>query len=47
MAPHLSRVWQTLHDDWQAKSEQIERLGQDEAEILVKMPDILFGGSGS
>ena len=26
LAPHLSRVWQDLHDDWQAKTAQIERL---------------------
>lgn len=42
LAPHLSRVWQTLHDDWQAKSQQIERLEQDLAEILVKTPYILL-----
>jgi hypothetical protein len=42
LAPHLSRVWQTLHDDWQAKSQQIERLEQDVAEILVKTPYILL-----
>jgi transposase len=38
LAPHLTRVWQALHDDWQAKSRQIVRVEQDLAEILAKTP---------
>ncbi len=39
---HLSRIWQTLHDDWRAKTEQIGRLEQELAEILVKTPYVLL-----
>jgi transposase len=42
LAPHLTRVWQSLHDDWQAKTQQILRVEQDLAEILVKTPYILL-----
>ena len=42
LAPHLARVWQALHDDWQAKTRQIVRLERDLAEILVKTPYVLL-----
>ena len=42
LCAHLSRVWQTLHDDWRAKTEQIRRLEQELAEILVKTPYVLL-----
>lgn len=38
LSAHLGRVWQTLHDDWLAKTKQIARLERDLAEILVKTP---------
>src|SRR5690606_26425806 len=42
LAEHLRRIWQTLHDDWKAKTEQIVRIERDLAEILVKTPYILL-----
>jgi len=39
---HLTRVWQALHDDWQAKTQQIARLEQELAEILVQTPYVLL-----
>jgi transposase len=42
LAPHLTRVWQALYDDWQAKTRQIDRLEQDLCEILVKTPYVLL-----
>ncbi len=42
LAARLSRVWQTLYDDWQAKTRQITRLEQNLAEILVKTPYVLL-----
>lgn len=38
----LSRVWQTLYEDWQAKTRHIERLEQELAGILVKTPYLLL-----
>lgn len=42
LAPQLTRIWQALHDDWLAKTNQITRLQRDLAEILVKTPYILL-----
>jgi transposase len=42
LAPHLSRVWQALHDDWRQKTLRITRVEQEIAEILVKTPYILL-----
>lgn len=42
LAEHLTRVWQTLYEDWQAKTRQITRLEQDLAGILVKTPYVLL-----
>lgn len=42
LAEHLSRVWQTLHDDWRAKTEQIRMLERKLAGMLVKTPYILL-----
>ena len=42
LAPHLARVWQTLHDDWLIKTTQIVQVERDLAEILVKTPYILL-----
>lgn len=42
LAADLSRVWQTLHDDWQSKTESIRRLEQELAGILVKTPYLLL-----
>lgn len=42
LAGHLSRVWQTLHDDWQSKTEQIVTLERELAGILVKTPYLLL-----
>jgi len=42
LAGHLSRVWQTLHDDWRAKTEQIRLLERELAGILVKTPYLLL-----
>lgn len=42
LAAHLSRVWQTLHDDWRSKTGQIRRLEQQLAGILVKTPYLLL-----
>jgi len=42
LAPAISRVWQNLHEDWQAKSRQITQLEQESAQILVKTPYILL-----
>jgi transposase len=39
---HLTGVWQTLHDDWLAKTRQIARVEQELVEILVKTPYILL-----
>lgn len=42
LAQHLARVWHTLHDDWNAKTQQITQIERDLAEILVKTPYILL-----
>ena len=42
LCEHLTRVWQTLYEDWQAKTRQIDRLEQDLAAILVKTPYLLL-----
>jgi transposase len=42
LAPHLARIWQTLHDDWRQKTTQITRLERESAEILVKTPYLLL-----
>jgi len=42
LSPHLARVWHALHDDWLAKTAQIERIERDLAELLVKTPYILL-----
>lgn len=42
LAPHLARVWQTLHDDWRIKTKQMAQLEREIAEILVKTPYILL-----
>lgn len=42
LAPHLTPVWHALHDDWKAKTQQIERVEQELAEILVQTPYILL-----
>jgi hypothetical protein len=42
LAVHVARVWQALHDDWQAKTVQITRLERELAEILVKTPYLLL-----
>jgi transposase len=39
---HLGRVWQTLYEDWLAKTRQIDHLEQDLAGILVKTPYLLL-----
>lgn len=41
-APCLTRIWQALYEDWQAKTRQIQRLEQDLCEILVKTPYVLL-----
>jgi len=42
LSSHLSRVWQNLYEDWQAKSQQITQLERESAEILAKTPYILL-----
>jgi len=42
LAADLSRVWQTLHDDWRSKTEQIVSLERELAGILVKTPYLLL-----
>ncbi|MEA1952498.1 MAG: transposase [Planctomycetota bacterium] len=42
LAGLLSRVWQSLHDDWRAKTEQIRVLERELAGILVKTPYVLL-----
>lgn len=42
LAAHLSRVWQTLHDDWLSKSEQIATVEREIAGFLVKTPYLLL-----
>jgi transposase len=42
LCEHLTRVWHTLYEDWQAKTRQIDRLEQDLAAILVKTPYLLL-----
>jgi transposase len=42
LASHLNRVWRALHDDWLAKTRQIEAVEREMAEILVKTPYILL-----
>lgn len=42
LAPHVTRVWLTLHDDWLIKTQQIVRVERDLAEILAKTPYILL-----
>ena len=39
---HLTRVWLTLYEDWQAKTRQIQRLEQDLCKVLVKTPYVLL-----
>jgi transposase len=38
----LSRVWQTLHDDWLSKSEEIAAVEREIAGFLVKTPYLLL-----
>lgn len=42
LAGHLSRVWHLLHDDWLAKTRQIEGVEQEMVEMLVKTPCVLL-----
>jgi hypothetical protein len=42
LARHLTPVWHALHDDWQAKTQQIGRVEQELAEILVQTPYVLL-----
>jgi transposase len=42
LAPSLTRIWQALYEDWQAKTQQILRLEQELAAILVKTPYLLL-----
>lgn len=42
LASHLNRVWCALHDDWLAKTRQIEAVEREMAEILVKTPYVLL-----
>jgi len=42
LAEHLSRIRQTLHDDWRAKTEQIRSLERELAGILVQTPYLLL-----
>lgn len=42
LAGPLSRVWQSLYDDWMAKTEQIRELEGELAGILVKTPYVLL-----
>ena len=42
LATHLNRVWHSLHDDWLAKTRQIDRVEQELLEILVKTPYVLL-----
>jgi transposase len=42
LAANLSRVWQTLHDDWRSKTEQVATLERELAGILVKTPYLLL-----
>jgi transposase len=38
LAAHIAGIWQTLYDDWQAKTRQITALERKQAEFLVKTP---------
>lgn len=42
MSTVLARIWQTLIDDWQAKTGQIQRLERDLAGQLVQTPYLLL-----
>ena len=42
LCEHLTRIWQTLYEDWQAKTRQIACLEQELAGILVKTPYLLL-----
>jgi hypothetical protein len=42
LCDYLARVWQTLYEDWQAKTRQIKRLELELAGILVKTPYVLL-----
>jgi transposase len=42
LAPHLTRIWHTLYDDWLAKAREIMLLERELAAILVKTPYILL-----
>jgi transposase len=42
LAPHLTGVWHALHDDWQAKTAQIQQLERKAAALLVQTPYILL-----
>lgn len=42
LCDYLARVWQTLYEDWQTKTRQIQRLELDLAGILVKTPYVLL-----
>lgn len=42
LLPCLTRIWETLYEDWQAKTGQIQRLERDLCEILVKTPYVLL-----
>jgi transposase len=41
-AIHLTPVWHSLHDDWLAKTRQIDGLEQELLEILAKTPYVLL-----
>lgn len=42
LAPCLTRMWQALYEDWQAKSGQIDGLERELCGILVKTPYVLL-----
>lgn len=42
LCDYLARVWQTLYDDWQTKTRQIQRLEVELGGILVKTPYVLL-----
>ena len=42
LAPVLTRIWQTLLDDWRAKTQQIQTLERELAGLLVQTPWILL-----
>jgi transposase len=42
LSSHLARVWHALHDDWQAKTQQILQVERELAGILVQTPYVLL-----